>query len=151
MDNFYYTSPYIGNIMKVYGIFFGEYSDWNVEGFFTSKKEAEQFCVANNAKEGYHSNFYIQELKSMTLKNGVKDTKVLRHYTLVFDLREGEWKLREDPQRYQIYTGSKKETKFGIWSSNERIWYCDVTATTYNKAKKIAYDNLAFWKAQELL
>ena len=45
----------------VYGIFCGQYSDWDVIGYFNNKEDAEKYIAFENNKLGYEE-YYIIEL-----------------------------------------------------------------------------------------
>ena len=88
--------------MKIYRVFYGEYSDWGVLGYYTTRKEAEKRCAIDNDRFGYEER-YVIELDC--LDGTVKTTKNNLNYLheVVLD-KEGEsWIMRNEPTRY-IYS-----------------------------------------------
>ena len=125
----------------IYLIVGGEYSDWYIEGYFTNKEDAEKYVVSKNA-EMKLDELYIDEIEQLTVLEGIKKTKVLKHHEVVFDRHEDGWKMRKEPDRYEIYKGKKKDTKMGYNPYNKSIYVVSVTAEKREIAEKIAQDYL---------
>jgi hypothetical protein len=69
---------------KVYGIFSGAYSDWNVHGFLEDKDKAQKYCAIQNQGLDSYDSYYIIEIERMDVK--VKDVKLNIIMMLLLDL-----------------------------------------------------------------
>lgn len=67
---------------KVYGIGTGEYSDWNIVGFFTDKLQAEKYCQFMNDKYP-HENYEVCELEN--LNENIDLSLIYPKYTFTFN------------------------------------------------------------------
>lgn len=74
-----------GRRIMVYGIFSGEYSDWNCHGYFETQKDADAYCKEMNNKSGYFE-YYIKALYN--LAEG-KDKECKKAY--YYNNRTKEW------------------------------------------------------------
>lgn len=82
----------------IYGVFGGCYSDWYIIGYFSNKEEADKYCCVYG--NGY---YFVKSIKSL---DGIEDlSKVSLKYRheIVFDLKDKEWIMREEPNRYECY------------------------------------------------
>ena len=87
--------------MKVYGIFNGEYSDWGVVGYYTSREEAEKRCAVHNNILGFDDE-YVMELECLDGKMELPQKPLYYLHTVVFDNTEKGWVMRNDPERYKF-------------------------------------------------
>ena len=89
----------------VYGIFSGEYSDWNCEGYFNTKKEANAYCKEMNHRHGYEE-YYVKVLYNLAegKDNGCK--KAYRYYN-----RTGEWERDKYDDEQQNENICEKERR----------------------------------------
>ena len=120
----------------IYIVKCGYYSDVENVGYYDNLEDAEQFIAQENAKGGgiWGDDYYVEELDKMTAP---KKVKLYRHHEVVFDIGKG---MRQEPNRYDVYAGEKKETTM----RSEYLWFSIyVTADTRKKAEKIAQDYYA--------
>lgn len=82
----------------IYGVFGGCYSDWYIIGYFSNKEEADKYCCVYG-----NGDYFVKSIKSL---DGIEDlSKVSLKYRheIVFDLKDKEWIMREEPNRYECY------------------------------------------------
>lgn len=82
----------------IYGVFGGCYSDWYIIGYFSNKEEADKYCCVYG-----NGAYFVKSIKSL---DGIEDlSKVSLKYRheIVFDLKDKEWIMREEPNRYECY------------------------------------------------
>ena len=132
---------------KVYGIFSGCYSDWSVSGYFTNLDEAEKYCAFMNEKLDDYDEYYVRVLESMD--GDVDVTKIILAYEheVVFDLKEDKYIMRDEPTRYDYYTGVKR--KNSIRYGNRYGWISfkiNLDNNDRKLAEKIAQDTLNIYK-----
>lgn len=87
----------------VYAIVHGCYSDWNLDGFFTTEEEAEKYVVANSYDSDY-SDPYIMEMTCMDGEQDLSGVVVKYESTVWFGRNdEGSWdcQLQDSPTLYQ--------------------------------------------------
>jgi hypothetical protein len=125
---------------SVFAIFSGEYSDWEVHGFFTNLEDAEKYCVVKNENISY-GEFYVEEISNIIAD--VSDVKVIRVHEVVFDITRNGMVMRNEPDRYKIK--SAKSTLPQISVDRGGIWIAvrGIVAETRESAEKIAQDKLA--------
>ena len=82
----------------IYGVFGGCYSDWYIIGYFSNKEEADKYCCVYG-----NGDYFVKSIKSL---DGIEDlSKVSLKYRheIVFDLKDKEWIMSEEPNRYECY------------------------------------------------
>lgn len=82
----------------IYGVFGGCYSDRYIIGYFSNKEEADKYCCVYG-----NGDYFVKSIKSL---DGIEDlSKVSLKYRheIVFDLKDKEWIMREEPNRYECY------------------------------------------------
>lgn len=128
---------------KVYGIFSGAYSDWNVHGFLEDKEKARKYCAVQNERLGEDSydSYYIVEIEKMDVE--IKDVKLKYYYDVTFRFDSSPTKYTMDEASYDYYIGENKKpyTKY-----NNHVWgwiSFHFNAETKEKAEKIAQDKYA--------
>ncbi len=104
--------------MKIYGIFNGEYSDWNVLGYYTTREEAEKRCAIKNEEYRY-SEEYVIELDCLDGTVKTTENKLYYLHEVVFDKEEEGWIMRNEPTRYRYSVNEMpekeiREGRFGI-------------------------------------
>ena len=120
----------------VYGIFSGEYSGWEVEGYFLNRKDAEKYCAVRNRKDGY-SGFYVVKIKE--IKANVEKVQLKYYHEVVFDFNKG---MRKEPTRYEYFCGKDRPKRI-IYNLSPTCngWFSvSLMAQTRQKAEKIAQD-----------
>lgn len=116
---------------KVYGIFSGCYSDWEVHGFLEDKEEAMKYCAIQNERNEYDS-YYTLEIDKLNVK--ISDVKLKYYHEVVFDFGIG---MRKEPDRFEYYIGEDKQSQIKYSS----IWITfKFNCETREKAEKIAQD-----------
>lgn len=124
----------------VYGVFSGEYSDWNAIGYFEDKGKAEAYCKEHNEKCEYSwDEYYIKPLLNLV----DNDPNIYRLY--VYNERnDGVWK--ED---YEL-SATKEQTRVidGGWRIWVEVWLipCDFSE---ERVRKIGRDAIAQYKAKK--
>lgn len=125
----------------VYGIFSGEYSDWNCEGYFDTKKDANAYCKEMNHRHGYEE-YYVKVLYNLAEGKDKECKKAYRYYN-----RTGKWerdKYDDDDilksSRTRIYARKKGEECVIVFVKDEDA----------HKVPKIAQDAIAkHWAERE--
>lgn len=93
---------------KVYGIFNGCYSDWDVNGYFLDLELAEKYCATKN-KNCKHDEYYVITLKNIkTNEEELRNVKLRYCHEVVFDYNR-ENKMRIEPDRYDYFSEDRKE------------------------------------------
>lgn len=123
----------------IYGVFGGCYSDWYIVGYFSNREEANKYCcVCGNG------DYYVKPMKSL---DGIEDlSKVSLKYRheIVFDLKDKEWIMREEPNRYKCYVDDDLQCNCIIADLSNR-WVCfaiNIDHDDRKLAEKIAQDYL---------
>ena len=123
-------------MQKVYGIYTGEYSDWNCLGFTTDELYAEKYCTA-------HDDCYIIPLDDMTGKENLKNIKPRYLYLFKEDFTDfyhnSQGEVDTENRKNEVI-----ETRWGITRIEVAI-----TEKSREKAVKIAQDLYAKWKAEQ--
>lgn len=131
--------------MKVYLISVGEYSDRYIKKVFTDKDTAIRYCAFFNGKR--ISTWADEaEIIEMEADNWKVDGEVTPYYQYSFSDRFTEYDGDYDDDPY-ITT-----ERVNSVTTNSREKYCitvSLTEDNLDKAKKVGYDLLAKYKAQE--
>jgi hypothetical protein len=125
---------------KVFGIFSGEYSDWQVHGYLNTEDEAEKYCALKNKGLDFDKYYYYKELP--LIKADVSNVKINYYHCVVFDFEYG---MRNDPDGYEYYTGEPKkpQTIYNLFRDNQGWISFQFNCETREKAEKIAQDKYA--------
>jgi len=123
---------------KVYVIFSGQYSDWNVHGFFNNKDEAMKYCAfKNKSKEDSWDEYYVKEIDQIFAD--VKNIKLCYYHEIVFDYKNKNFVMRDEPDRFDYYIGESKPIH--LLQNMRYNWIAiKVNANDRNHAEKIAQD-----------
>ena len=124
----------------VYGVFDGQYSDWEVLGYFEKETDAEEYCKTHDG--------YILPL--LNLKTG--DPDVRRAYW--FSTESGEYRKAFVEDKYSEKWREPEVKKHFNWRRqeyelNEYDVLLYVKPDDEYKIPKIAYDAIAKWKAEK--
>ena len=87
---------------QIYLVVEGQYSDWHIVGYFTNKDNAERFCVSQHSK---YDDPYVIVVDCLDGGIDLSGVKVLYEHEVVFDKRGGTMVMRNEPDRYNIYSG----------------------------------------------
>ena len=82
----------------VYGVFGGCYSDWYIVGYFDNRLDADKYCAAFGKGE-----YYVEEMKNLKDKEDLSKITLKYKHEVVFDLKDGQWVMRDEPDRYECY------------------------------------------------
>jgi hypothetical protein len=104
---------------KVYGIFSGAYSDWDVHGFLEDKDEAEKYCAVKNQELDSYDSYYIIGIDKMNAKIGNIELKY--YYTVTFRFDHNPRNYTRDNASYDYYIGEDKKS-FSKYNHNNRGW-----------------------------
>lgn len=132
--------------MKVYGIFSGEYSDWNVHGYFIDKSLAEKYCaLKNRSLDEYSScfdNYYVYELNNIQDDvKGLEDIELKYYHEIVIDYnRDKNGIIRNEPDRYKYYIGEIKKGKIRTYLNGWISFSINSNTTDRERVEKIALD-----------
>ena len=124
---------------KVYGIFSGQYSDWNIHGYFTNKNKAEKYCAKMNIKNEWDDIYYATEIKNIqeSVSMDYDSIKLSYEHEVVFDFDKG---MRNEPDRYNYYAVKLKENSI-IYRYNTWVAFTiNTNSTDRNIVEKIAQD-----------
>ena len=114
----------------------GEYSDWDILGYFETREEADKYCIGTDA--------YTAEVGKLSLTEKQQKTTVHRAYTV--EIQHIDGKVWAEDWNYNLYSGVKRKLTMsnGVHGYNFKI-----TAKSPAQAKKIACDYMAKKKAEE--
>lgn len=124
---------------EIYLIVEGYYSDWRILGYFTSRDEANKFIASQYNK---YDDPYIITVDCLDGGIDLSDVKVLYEHEVVFDRRAGAMAMRDEPDRYTVYSGDIRANSV---ESRGFGWVAvKVNQKEFNrkKAEKIAQDIL---------
>lgn len=122
----------------IYGVFGGCYSDWYIVGYFNNREEADKYCcVCGN------SDYYVEPIKCLDGKEDLSMVSLKYRHRILFDLKNKEWIMRKEPNRYKCYVANDLEcnsieSNFGWIAFTVNIDHDD-----RKLAEKIAQDYLA--------
>ena len=129
---------------KIYLVVQGWYSDWNIIGYFTTKDDAERFCIKERNK---YNEPYVMSVDCLDGGIDLSDAKTLYEHRVLFDKTNNGWRMRNEPDRYEVYDGSREDIRVNkIKVPNNRMKWIMVTVNQdkfdRKKAEKIAQDIL---------
>lgn len=147
--------------MKVYGIFSGQYSDWDVHGYFTDEELAEKYCALKNRGlvddefSSCYDSYYVVELDNIQDNtNGLKDIELKYYHEVLIDYKNygNDGTVRDEPNRYTSYCGEDKPIKIRTYFSGWISFSVTSNSTDRTKAEKIAIDmfNEFKWLLEDL-
>lgn len=125
----------------VYGIFSGQYSDWQCHGYFETQEEADAYCKEMETKQE-HDEYYVLVLYN--LAEG-KDRECKKAY--YYSNRTKGWGRNKESDddilkgdETRVYAGKKGEEYVVVFVKDEDA----------HKVPKIAQDAIAkFWAERE--
>jgi hypothetical protein len=127
----------------VYGVFGGCYSDWYIVGYFDNRLDADKYCAAFGSGE-----YYVEEMKDLKDKEDLSKITLKYKHEVVFDLKDGQWVMRDEPGRYECYIADDLRPNF-IKSSDTRYSFSwlnfnvNIEKDDRKLAEKIAQDYLS--------
>lgn len=129
---------------KIYLAVQGYYSDWGIIGYFTSKDNAERFCIKEYNK---YDEPYVITVDCLDEGIDLSDVKTLYEHEVLFDKTNNGWQMRDEPDRYKVYDGDKEDIRANKIepSPYKNGWICiTVNQDKFDrkKAEKIAQDIL---------
>jgi len=127
---------------KVYGIFSGAYSDWNVHGFFEDHVEAMKYCAKINKSEAnYWNQCYVKTLDKIVAD--VRHVELQYQHEVVFDFdSNNKFTMRNTPDRFDYYIGEPKEKglEYNIFKSQNGWVSIKLNSDSREHAEKISQD-----------
>lgn len=138
------------NNKTIYAVMTVDYSYWDIKGYFTNEREAEKYCLAHP-----EDSLHIERISCFDGKEPQNNKiQTLYKHEIVFDINPlGDFKLREEPYRYNIYTDSElKKDKIEDYNLEKNGWIrFTVNQRECNRklAEKIAQDRLAQYLAEK--
>ncbi len=126
----------------VFAIVEGEYSDWQLSGYFENEEEAYKYCAIHN------NEYYVEPIPKITCDFG--DEAFYYQWSCVFD--DDEY---NDIRNIRLINTVRKPVKPRIkrWTDHLVGDLCEIVFTTLQmdaeKAKKIACDHYARLKYQK--
>lgn len=130
--------------MKAYIITSGEYSDYGIECVFSDKAAAEKFCAIHNTGNKYGYPYEIEEYEMDEVKI---EGEIKVYYKYVFIIEKSGW--INHPDFSYVTSSTPAEIKELIGGRYSVTITLDEDNT--ERAKKIACDKLAEYKAEKLL
>ena len=125
----------------VYAVMYAYYSDWELYGYFTTEKEAEQYCRIRSDRK-----LHIEKLRCMDrCQNfaGLEEVQVLYRYTLAFRHTEKGWDMVDGRSDIQVISGEQAKGYFLRLTSSLIIRVCVEQSVCDRKiAEKTAQDLL---------
>lgn len=124
----------------VYGIFGGCYSDWYIVGYFDNRLDAEKYCAAFGG-----GGYYVQEMINLQNKEDLSKITLKYEHAVMFDFRDNEWIMRENPDGYKCYIDDELRPN-SIKNNGHFNWVCfhiNIDKDDRKLAEKIAQDYLA--------
>lgn len=126
----------------VYGVFGGCYSDWYIVGYFDNRVDADKYCAAFG-----NGDYYVEEMKNLENKEDLSKISLKYQHEVVFDFRDNQWIMRDEPCRYNCYIEDELRHNF-IRTSDSRVkmnWVnfsVNINEDNRKLAEKIAQDYL---------
>ena len=130
----------------IYGVFGGCYSDWYIIGYFNNREEADKYCCVRG-----NGDYYVKSMKSLEGIEDLSKVSLKYRHEIVFDLKDKEWIMREEPNRYECYIDDDLQCN-SIEASLLLGWVCFVINIDHDDrklAEKIAQDYLAELRSYE--
>lgn len=124
----------------IYGVFGGCYSDWYIVGYFNNRLDADKYCAAFG-----DNGYYVREMKDLQDKEDLSKINLKYKHKVVFDFKNNEWVIREEPDRYSCYISDEIEQNI-IQYDGRYNWvrfYINIDKDDRKLAEKIAQDYLA--------
>lgn len=122
----------------VYGVFGGCYSDWYVVGYFNNRENADKYCCVYG-----NGDYYVKSLKDLTNEKDLSHIELKYSHEIVFDYKNNEWVMREEPYRYTCYIDDNLHCNFISSSHNNWISFTvNIGRDDRKLAEKIAQDYL---------
>lgn len=135
---------------KIYGIFRGEYSGWEVLGYCSTREEAEKQCAIHNNASGYGYYEYVKELNCLDGKIETTKTDLYYLHEVIFYRNKNNWVMRDEPINYEY---SVKEMEQRETRSFRDCIYVYVKSRKGEKGRKrvekIAQDKLYKYLAEQ--
>lgn len=122
----------------IYGVFGGCYSDWYIVGYFDNRLDADKYCAAFGKGE-----YYVEEMKNLKDKEDLSKITLKYKHEVVFDLKDSQWVMRDEPDRYECYIEDElrpNNIRYGNSWVNFRV---NIGEDNRKLAEKIAKDYLA--------
>lgn len=124
----------------VYGVFGGCYSDWYTVGYFNNRLDADKYCAAYG-----NGDYYVIELKDLQDEKDLSKITLKYEHEVVFDFRNNEWIMRDEPTRYKCYIAEELNPN-NIWGNEySNFWIgfrVNIEKDNRKLAEKIAQDYL---------
>ena len=133
----------------VYAIFGWDGIEAYCMGYITNREEAEKYCI--KYKEDHNGDkCWIEEIKDLSNKYDLSNINIVYKHTIVFDFynKDKKWVMRNEPNRYQYYSGTTLRGNNVEYFINHKSMYSwikfDIILLENNrqKAEKIAKDFL---------
>ena len=125
----------------VYAVMYAYYSDWELYGYFTTEKEAEQYCRIHSDRK-----LHIEKLRCMDCCQnfiGLEEVQVLYRYTVVFRHTEEGWDMVGERSDVRVISREQAEGYFLRLTSFLIIQVCVEQSVCDRKvAEKTAQDLL---------
>lgn len=138
-------------MQKKYVIMSGVYSDWNLVGYVSNLEDAYKYCAWRNSVDEYNQ-YYPVEMQCLD-ENCEIDISFRYKYRIVFDLRKGNWIMRNidindvkptDLDSYCNIRDGRKE-----YSTSRIVIEFTMAVLDFDRAKKVAKDKLYQYLAEE--
>lgn len=120
----------------IYGVFGGCYSDWYIVGYFNNRLDADKFCCVCG-----DGDYYVKEMKNLQDVEDLSKVSLKYEHEIVFDFRDNEWTMRDEPNRYKCYVDeSLRPNNIQNGISNWVCLHVNIEEDNRKLAEKIAQD-----------
>lgn len=127
---------------KVYGVFAGEYSDWECLGFFIDESEAEKYCMLQDDR-------YIMEIDNLSGETDLSKVKTKWRFDFGEDFKD-YWRNVENGSLCNSPEFENGVVKSTSLKCKYRISVA-IDERNKDKARKVAQDLFAKWKYENLV
>jgi len=134
----------------IYGIFSGEYSDWNCHGYFDKLEDAEKYCTFMNTKES--ETYYIENIEKLECLFD-KDSVVPMYKYMFNENFDDLWKNAQGTLSTDSICKNFVYSKYNFFRDMKKY---EITVylpekNSREKALKIAQDLFTQWKYENEL
>jgi len=135
------------NGIVMFAVIKGEYSDWEIIGYFEIEDDAKKYCAIHNGvnEKVWQNEYYYEEIEKINLTGKQHEIKIYYQHEVAFDFKNGNFKMRDEPERYEckVVKNSKAKTEYFMNSDYTKGWLLyHINCKSRKKAEKIAQDRL---------
>lgn len=126
---------------EIYVVMHAYYSDWHIHGFFTRREDADKWVATHAGQDEI-----VVVVECLDNKVDYSNITLKYEHEVVFDKRDGSWKMREEPDRYKVYIADYLRSNM-VKNSTHMVnpWVSfkvNIVEDNRKRAEKIAQDML---------